>query len=249
MPRILIIEDDADSQRALAIRLRASGFEVVTASDGSAAVAVARRDGPDLVVLDLGLPAGDGFLVMERLRALPATAAVPIIVLTGRDPVVHEARALAAGAVAFFQKPAENAALLSAIRAHLPAPIRNDGALSVLVVEDDTETLRAMCVRLRHQGFEVTTAVDGATALIVALRERPDIVLLDLGLPGGGGLAVLQRLRLRAELAGIPVLVVTARADAAAKADALAAGAHGFLTKPVDPQVLIQAIRDAVTPA
>ena len=121
MSRILIVEDDVDSRMGLSVRLRASGFDVVLAADAASAISIARQQQPDLVVLDLGLPAGDGFLVMERLRGLAETREIPIIVLTGRDPTVHEARARAAGAVAFFQKPADNTVLVATIREYLPA--------------------------------------------------------------------------------------------------------------------------------
>ena len=121
MSRILIVEDDVDSRMGLSVRLRASGFDVVLAADAASAISIARQQQPDLVVLDLGLPAGDGFLVMERLRGLAETRETPIIVLTGRDPTVHEARARAAGAVAFFQKPADNTVLVATIREYLPA--------------------------------------------------------------------------------------------------------------------------------
>jgi DNA-binding response OmpR family regulator len=244
MPRILIVEDDADSRLALSLRLRASGFEVAVAADAAGATSQARQQQPDLVILDLGLPAGDGFVVMERLRGIAPTRDVPIIVLTGRDPEAHEERARAAGAVAFFQKPADNAALIDAIRAHLPVErsLATPPA-KLLVVEDDADTRQAMMVRLRHEGFEVASAADATSAVAAALREKPDVILLDLGLPGGGGTAVLDRLRRNTALAATPVIVVTARADAAAREDALGAGARAVLTKPVDPPTLVSEIR------
>jgi DNA-binding response OmpR family regulator len=77
---------------------------------------VARKEAPDLVILDLGLPAGDGFLVLERMRSLADLVATPVIVLSARDPVDNKKRALAAGAVAFFQKPPDIYEFLTEIR-------------------------------------------------------------------------------------------------------------------------------------
>ena len=77
---------------------------------------MARTEVPDLVILDLGLPAGDGFLVFERMRGLTDLMATPVIVLSARDPAKNKQRALDAGAVAFFQKPPNNREFLTAIR-------------------------------------------------------------------------------------------------------------------------------------
>jgi DNA-binding response OmpR family regulator len=114
--KILIVEDDMDFLMAMGIRLKASGYSVVSASDGVAAISMARQERPDLVLLDLGLPAGDGFVVIETLKNLLPLAQIPIIVLSARDPVVNKERARQAGAVAYLQKPVENAVLLAAIR-------------------------------------------------------------------------------------------------------------------------------------
>lgn len=100
----------------LAPRLQANSYSVVTAADAISAVAVARSEAPDLIILDLGFPGGDGFLVMERIRNLAALASIPIIVLSAWDPAGNRKRSLDAGAVAFFQKPPDNHDFLTAIR-------------------------------------------------------------------------------------------------------------------------------------
>ena len=114
--KILIVDDDQDLLLGLTPRLKANGYRVISAMDGTSAISVARRETPDLVILDLGLPAGDGFVVLERMRTLPDLVAIPVIVLSARDPADNEKRALDAGAVAFFQKPAHNHDFLAAIR-------------------------------------------------------------------------------------------------------------------------------------
>jgi two-component system KDP operon response regulator KdpE len=118
-PKILVIDDDPDLVRAMRLRLRANNFEVTTATDGYAAIASAQKERPALIILDLGLPVGDGFVVLERLQNIDALASVPVIVLSARDPQSNEERALKAGASAFFQKPADNDELMNAIRASL----------------------------------------------------------------------------------------------------------------------------------
>jgi two-component system KDP operon response regulator KdpE len=114
--KILIVDDDQHLLLGLAARLTANGYVVSSATDAVSAVAVARKETPDLVILDLGLPAGNGFLVLERMRGLTNLRATPVIVLSAWDPAGNKKRALDAGAVAFFHKPPDNHEFLTAIR-------------------------------------------------------------------------------------------------------------------------------------
>jgi two-component system KDP operon response regulator KdpE len=115
-PKILLVDDDPDLLRALRLRLRANNYDVATASDGYAAIASAQKERPALIILDLGLPVGDGFVVLDRLQNSDALSGIPVIVLSARDPQNNEERSLKAGAAAFFQKPADNDELLNVIR-------------------------------------------------------------------------------------------------------------------------------------
>jgi len=114
--KILIVDDDQHLLLGLTARLKANGYGVVSATDAISAIAVARKEAPDLVILDLGLPAGDGFLVLERMRSLADLLATPVIVLSARDPAGNKQRALDAGVLAFFHKPPDNHEFLMAIR-------------------------------------------------------------------------------------------------------------------------------------
>jgi DNA-binding response OmpR family regulator len=114
--KILIIDDDQHLVVGLTARLKANKYTVVSARDSVSAISVARKEAPDLIVLDLGLPAGDGFVVLERILDLPDLAGIPVIVLSARDPAHNRQRALDAGALAFFQKPPDNHEFLTAIR-------------------------------------------------------------------------------------------------------------------------------------
>ena len=114
--KILIVEDDADLRLGLNARLRASKYQTAFAADAMAAVVQARREQPDMILLDLGLPAGDGFVVIERLRANTQLAAIPIVVVSARPYQTFASKALAAGARAFLQKPVDNDVLLQTVR-------------------------------------------------------------------------------------------------------------------------------------
>jgi DNA-binding response OmpR family regulator len=117
--KILIVDDDPDLRQALRLRLRANNYDTVNACDGYSAIAQAYKEHPNLIILDLGLPAGDGYVVLDRLQKDDKLSTIPVIVLTARDAQSSERRALHSGASAFFQKPADNAELLDVIRATL----------------------------------------------------------------------------------------------------------------------------------
>jgi two-component system KDP operon response regulator KdpE len=119
--KIMIVDDDPDLRQALSLRLRANHYDTVNVCDGYSALAMAQKEKPHLIILDLGLPAGDGFAVLKNLQNYPTLSMIPVIVLTARDPEDNENRTLTSGAVAFFQKPADNEELLGAIRASLQA--------------------------------------------------------------------------------------------------------------------------------
>lgn len=117
--KILIVDDDADIRDLLNIRLRQSGYETAFAADAISAIGAARKEHPDLIILDLGLPAGEGYTVMERLKALAPTEGVPILVVSARDPAANRERALRSGAKAYLEKPIEMQELLLAIEREL----------------------------------------------------------------------------------------------------------------------------------
>lgn len=117
--KILIVDDDPELRTALKLRLRANQYETVSACDGYSAIALAQKERPSLIILDLGLPAGNGFTVLKRLQESDALSHIPVIVLTARDPLGNESRSLDGGATAFFQKPVDNNELLEVIRASL----------------------------------------------------------------------------------------------------------------------------------
>ena len=117
--KILIVDDDPDLRRALNLRFRANNYDTAYATDGLSAIAMARTEKPDVIILDIGLPAGDGFVVMNCLQDIPSLSTIPVIVWTPRDPQSARERIMNSGATAFFQKPVDNRQLLSAIRAVL----------------------------------------------------------------------------------------------------------------------------------
>jgi DNA-binding response OmpR family regulator len=125
---ILIVDDDPFVRLGTSLRLKANGYDTLFAGDASTTLQEAKEHQPDLIMLDLGLPGNDGFLVIEMLKAIPSLALIPIIVVSGRDIRANQVRAIEAGAKAFLQKPVDNAELLAVIRRALGFTLPEGGS-------------------------------------------------------------------------------------------------------------------------
>jgi CheY-like chemotaxis protein len=113
---ILIVDDNADTRLVLSARLKANHYDTVFAADALQVMSVALKERPDAILLDLGLPGGNGLMVLERLKANTSLGSIPVIIVTAEDPLVAEARAIEGGAVAFLQKPVDQDKLMAAVQ-------------------------------------------------------------------------------------------------------------------------------------
>jgi two-component system cell cycle response regulator len=126
--KIMIVDDDADLRLALDIRLRANHYKTLSVGDGYSALALAQRERPDLILLDLGLPGfATGAAVLKHMRAFPSLAPIPVIVLTGRDLRDYKQPMLELGAAGCFQKPVDEVELLDLIGNCLAPDSGKDG--------------------------------------------------------------------------------------------------------------------------
>jgi DNA-binding response OmpR family regulator len=119
--------------------------------------------------------------------------------------------------------------------------------LKILVVDDEPDIVRALRMRLVAQGYEVLTASDGMQATTIAIKQQPALVILDLGMPGGDGFVVVERLRASARTNAIPILILTARAGEAERERARAMGVERYLTKPFDARQLLATVTELIT--
>jgi len=117
-------------------------------------------------------------------------------------------------------------------------------AKRILIVEDDPSLLRAVSYILEKEGYEVLTAMNGLEGLTKAKGENPDLLILDVMLPGIDGFEVCHRLRAESQTAQLPILMLSAKGQAADRSTGLQVGANEYLTKPVERLVLLGKVED-----
>lgn len=241
--KILIVDDDPSLRRGLNMRFIACNYEAVHAVDAATALNVVQKERPDLIVLGIGLPGGDGYTLIERLKEIESLASIPVILLSARQPLPSRRPALEAGAAALIPESGPSHRLWRTI--HQGCARRRTAAArkKILVVDDDPDLRRGLIIRLRANNYDTIHAVDAISAINVAQMERPDLIVLDIGLPDGDGYIVMERLQEIESLASIPVIVLSARNVLVNQGRAVEAGAFAFFQKPADYHELLTTIR------
>lgn len=251
-PRALVVDDDPDLRDGLADYLENHGFEPLRAGNGLEALLSVKRQRPAVVVLDLMMPRLGGLDALKRIRAFDP--AIVVVITTGNPDVELHDRALALGARAVLTKPFALAALLAALHGHGSAPVVEEtlsappgvgaGAGQVLIVDDDADIREILATICAEQGLAARVTVDAASALRMLTTTAPDVVLLDIDMPGLNGVDALPAIRAVAPDA--KVIMVSGTADVELSRRALARGAFDFVTKPVDFAYLRQSLDTAI---
>jgi PAS domain S-box-containing protein len=198
---VLVVDDDA-AQRDLITRfLEREGFSVKTASDGERGLELARSLLPRAILLDVMMPQMDGWSVLSALKADPAVAAIPVVMVTF---INEPGLGTSLGAAELIPKPVDWDRLK-----HVMDRFRGDG--DVLVVDDDTDARTRLRTVLERNGWRVREAANGQEALEQVARARPQLILLDLTMPVMDGFTFLGALRAQKEGSDVPVVVLTAR--------------------------------------
>jgi CheY-like chemotaxis protein len=207
VPLALVIEDDDRIAELIATQLRAEGFDVMRAATAEEGLVRAAKCRPQLITLDIFLPAMDGWEFMRRLKADPKLADTPVVIITLSEDM---ARGIALGARRVLHKPFVPSELIAAL-AGLVDVRPNGTPARVLLVEDNVKAVELLATVLEAEGYRVLRAYGGAEAIEVAHRARPDLVILDLMMPDVSGFEVVRALRDSEQTARIPILVLTAK--------------------------------------
>jgi twitching motility two-component system response regulator PilH len=255
--KILIVDDDPVVLKSTSMMLAGSGYGVVTAEDGSAAVSKARTEKPDLILLDLIFPPDvahgggvpwDGFLIINWLRRMEEARDIPVIIVTATDPTHYKTRGQAVGVHAFLRKPVNKQELAAAIQQVLsvskPKPKPPTGGKRVLFVDDEGDWRFVAGTYLQEAGFEVFTAKDAAETMRRMQKIKLDAIVLDVNL--GGENSVLLMELLKQNHPEVPIIIYTGldKHDDAVQS-MLKQGARQYLRKGTMGE-LCDAIRQAV---
>jgi signal transduction histidine kinase/CheY-like chemotaxis protein len=207
-PLVLVVEDDPKAAELLVHYLRSAGYRTELAKDGEQALEKAKRLQPVAITLDVLLPRLDGWDVLTQLKQDNKTAHIPVVVVSVLD---ERSRGRALGAADYFVKPVNRDALIARLQRYTFTSQVKQREVKVLLVDDDPEALDVMANMLEPLDFTIIRAESGEEGIRLARQRTPDLVILDLLMPGLSGFEVVKVLKADLYTRAIPVLVVTAK--------------------------------------
>lgn len=222
---IAIIEDEDILREVLAKKFEQEGFTVLQAADGQAGLKLIQSNTLDAILLDIVMPKMNGYDVLKQIPIDPS--APPVIIIANSGQPVDIDRAMNLGARTYLVKaqntPAQIVEKVQSILhivtpAQQPSPstlnvedLKDANGARVLLVEDDQFLRELMITKLTREGFRVLAAVDGREGMTMIQTERPQLILLDIILPGLDGFSVLQQTRASSDpkVAAIPIVLLS----------------------------------------
>jgi CheY-like chemotaxis protein len=204
--RVLVIDDDPDAVYLLQENLNQQEFEIIGARSGPEGLRLACEIQPRAILLDIVMPGADGWQVLHDLKADPVTSCIPVVFLTIVD---KKALGLQLGAAAYLVKPLDPVEVRDTLNRVIGSTVRSPKRL--LVVDDDPNVADMLRQWLPESDFSLDSAPDGEAGLQAVQASRPDILLLDLIMPGLDGFGVIERLRADPQTHDLPIIVISAK--------------------------------------
>lgn len=269
--RVLVVDDLLPNVRLLEARLSAEYFEVLSASNGPDAITICDQGLCDIVLTDVMMPGMDGFEVTRRLKANPATAHIPVVMVTALDQPSDRVKGLEAGADDFLTKPVNEIALIARVRSlvrlkAITDELRSRAATTrdagmgdplvqavadtglggrILIVDDRPGSADRLVSTLSNQ-HTVTLEPNAQQALFVAAAEAPDLVVVSLDLVDYDGLRLCSQLRSVEATRHLGVLMLAEAEDNARILRGLDLGVNDYLVRPIDRNELLARARTQV---
>lgn len=256
--KIVLIEDNETAIIQIKAFLEKEGYELQVAQGVHEALKILNESVPDGIILDLMMPDGDGFEVLKTIRHQDTTKHVPVLVLTAKDLTNDDIRLIyqqnvqhliqkgdidAEGLIERLSQLVRGPNRFKSNKLSLKQQKQEDNRKpNVLIVEDNRDNLTTINAILRDK-YNILEATDGKQGLQIANTFLPDIILLDISLPGIDGFNVIQRLKENEQTRFIPIIAVTAHAMKGDREKIIQTGCDGYIAKPVDPLELENVIK------
>lgn len=258
--RVLVVDDIPPNVKLLEAKLSSEYFDVITATSGPEALEKAKKDSPDIVLLDVMMPGMDGFEVCKRLKTDPETTHIPVVMVTALTDSSDRVRGLEAGADDFLSKPVNDIALMARVRSLVRLKMTVDEwrlrentasqfgvikqtgnlmaepvqAANVIIIEDKTYEREKFVETLRRDQDHVLAVTAGRHAIEECEKKDYDLIVVSLNLENEDGLRLCAQLRSNEKTRAVPVLMIAEETDLPRIAQGLEIGAHDYILRPVD---------------
>ena len=258
--RVLVVEDNPANLSLMEYLLKAFDYTVLTATDGAQGVDIARRETPDVILMDLQMPTLNGFEAARQLKAHPALKRIPLVAVTAFAMVGDRERILAHGFDGYISKPIAPETFVDQVRAFIPLGLRAPrpsepmetpppaatpaaGGRTVLVVDNSPVNLSLMRSTLQPFGYEVLSAGSVREALQIAQQRAIDLILSDVHMPGQSGYDLIRIVKTNGQLRSIPFVFISSTVwGEKERQEGLRLGAHRFILRPIEPEALLAEI-------
>lgn len=259
---ILLVEDSEPAIIQLKDFLEESGYQIIVAHDGNEGLKIMSEIIPDAIILDLMMPDIDGFEVLKTIRDADTTAQIPVLILTAKHITKEELKFLKRNNIyQLIQKGDVNKVqLLDTIKGMVTSLNKNavetatvepekkkiniqEKKPKVLIVEDNQDNMIAARA-IMDEKFNVIEATDGPEGIALAIKYLPDLILMDISLPGMDGIEAFKAIRNEVSLLKVPVVALTASALTKDRETILSHGFDAFLAKPIDETIFFKTLNE-----
>ncbi len=270
--RVLVVDDILPNVKLLEAKLSSEYYEVLTATNGPDALEKVASQSPDIVLLDVMMPGMDGFEVCKRIKENPATAHIPVVIVTALTDSADRIKGLEAGADDFLSKPLNDIALMSRVRSLVRLKMTVDewrirentasqlgvvdgsaNAMSepveharILVIEDQSYESKKFIDTLKVDDDIVLVSESGVDAMAKVSQSDYDLIAVSLNLKNEDGLRLCSHLRSSEKTRSIPILMIANEDDMSRIAHGLEIGAHDYILRPVDRNELLARVRTQI---
>ena len=257
--RVLVVEDNPTNLSLMEYLLRAFEYTVLTATDGVQGIELARREMPDVILMDLQMPKLNGFEAASQLKAHPALKGIPLVAVTAFAMVGDRDRILAQGFDGYIPKPITPETFVDQVQMFIPSNLRSpqppappesppvaapaSTGRTIMVVDNSPVNLALVKSTLEPFGYEVLAAGSVREALQIAQERAFDLILSDVHMPGQSGYDLIRIVKTDDRLRTIPFMFISSTVWGEKERQAgLGLGARRFILRPIEPQALIAEI-------